>query len=171
MATETITEVWRAVVGYEGFYSVSNLGRIRNDRNGHILQWTPGSKTAIYPCVRLSANGNRKTRTIHTLVAEAFIGPRAAPQIQVNHIDGNKLNPCAANLEYLTRSDNQLHACHVLGIGIGETNSRAVLSEAAVREIRRLADSVMHTSLAKRFGVSKSTITDIYKRRSWKHIA
>lgn len=62
-----------------------------------------------YPKVRLFSNGRSIEKTIHRLVAEAFI-PNPLGKTEVNHIDGNKLNNQVENLEWVTRSENELHA-------------------------------------------------------------
>ena len=116
-----LTEEWRPVSGYEDWYSVSNLGRVRRDRPGPSTY--AGKLLAInyatkYPSVGFSLGRARKFRTasgpptvhaIHRLVALAFFGPRL-PGYEVNHKDGNKRNNSVDNLEYVTRSENHLHA-------------------------------------------------------------
>ena len=91
-------EEWRAVVGYEGKYEVSNLGQVRS-RKLHtdlVLKQYPGTYKSIY----LHKQG-RHYKLIHRLVAEAFI-PNPDNKPQVNHIDGNKLNNNVSNLEWVT---------------------------------------------------------------------
>lgn len=114
-----MTEEWREVKDYEGFYQVSNMGRVRsltrkvNCRNGktrillgRILK--PGSgKEGTWPyySVNLSKYGITKMRSVHRLVATAFIdNPNNLPF--VNHKDEDKLNNRADNLEWLTLRDN-----------------------------------------------------------------
>lgn len=89
-------------------YSVSSEGRIRNDDTG-ILK-TPVQTTDGYYRVDLyDGLGNRKTKRIHRLVADAFI-PNTNNKPQVNHIDGNKKNNSVSNLEWATSSENMKHA-------------------------------------------------------------
>lgn len=84
-------------------YSVSRLGNVRNDKTGRILK--PGI-TRGYLRVCLCKNGEHKNYRVHRLVAEAFIpNPLGLPQ--VNHIDENKLNNRAENLEWCTIQYNQ----------------------------------------------------------------
>lgn len=92
-------EIWRDVVGYEGLYQVSNLGRVKSlDRyaeypnyikriNGRIMSQQDNSKG--YLTVILSLNGLTKKLYVHRLLAEAFI-PNTDNKIEVNHIDLNK---------------------------------------------------------------------------------
>lgn len=105
-------EIWKPIVGWEKYYEVSNLGRVRSL---HIRK----SKNPIMPIfsnvqrgymqVLLQANKYRKTYKVHRLVATAFI-PNSENKPQVNHINGNKIDNRADNLEWCTNSENQIHA-------------------------------------------------------------
>lgn len=109
----TIPEQWRPVVGYEGWYSVSSLGRVRRDaplppvRMGCILH--PIATHLGYLFVNLSCNGKRIRTPIHHLVALAFIGPRPNGH-GVNHINAMKSDNRPDNLEWATPSENNAHA-------------------------------------------------------------
>lgn len=106
------TEEWRPVVGYEGYYEVSNIGRVRSttrldnrgrQKTGRVLR--AGIAANGYLLVSLWRDGVASSRTVHSLVAEAFIGPR--PQgMDVCHADGDRLNPVVTNLRYDTRAAN-----------------------------------------------------------------
>lgn len=113
---ELENEEWKDVVGFEGVYSVSNLGRIRRDRGGSGIVtgriFRNVYDTNGYPIVSLQYipnNKPRKTYTIHRLVAAAFFGP-VPKGLQCNHKDGNKANNRVSNLEYITPRENTLHA-------------------------------------------------------------
>lgn len=103
-------EIWKDVIGYEELYQVSNLGKVRSfPRKGthtkKINLLKPSKNKKGYLQVSLSKNKNRKTISIHRLVAQTFIdNPNNLPQ--VNHIDGNKLNNCVDNLEWCTNEYN-----------------------------------------------------------------
>jgi hypothetical protein len=100
-------EEWRPVSGFEGIYEISSEGRIRGVRRrgsaGGLL--TPSRHSAGYWQVTLSLCGIPTKRTLHSLVAEAFIGP-CPPGQEVRHLDGQRENTLAVNLAYGTRSDN-----------------------------------------------------------------
>lgn len=113
-------ENWKPVYGYEGYYEVSDLGRIRSlecvvkssCRNGgsrirpsKVLK--QNRKRNGYLTVDLCKNGKIKTATVHRIVANAFYGPR--PDMQVNHINADKSDNRASNLEWCTAAENQAH--------------------------------------------------------------
>jgi hypothetical protein len=93
-------EIWKPVVGWEDLYDVSDQGRVRRkyNRYGVIVFSLTRCERGEYPMVGLSRKGRSTTRSIHGLVASAFIGPRPDGYV-INHIDGNKMNARVANLE------------------------------------------------------------------------
>lgn len=105
-----MTERWLPVPGFEGFYQVSDQGRVRAVAHRHgsprsLLAATPDS--VGYRSVKLRKPGVREVRRrVHRLVAAAFIGP-CPPGQEVRHLDGDKLNCLLVNLAYGTRSENQ----------------------------------------------------------------
>lgn len=106
---DTTEEEWRAVPGYEGYYEVSNAGRVRSlrrrlRRETRLLTANLSSK---YPAVTLSKDNVRSLRRVHSLVMAAFVGPRPEG-MEVRHIDGNAFNPSLTNLAYGSRSENVL---------------------------------------------------------------
>jgi hypothetical protein len=179
-----VIEEWRPIHGFEGLYEVSSIGRIRrvgqaarrgNGRGGGariglILKRQRGERD--YPIVQLWKEGRSYSRLIHILVAETFLGP--APEgMEVNHIDGTKLNASVANLEYVTRSDNMEHA-YVHGLcPSGERHHWAKLTSAQVQHIRALyrpgKNGYGCRRLARQFGVAKATIQSILNGDNWKH--
>lgn len=168
-----MTETWRPVVGWEMTYAVSDAGRVRraarpggqrnsegilSPRRTHKGYW----RVALHDQRRVDAH-------IHLLVAEAFIGPRPLG-FECNHIDGNKANNVAANLEWVTPSDNARHA---IKLGLtpkrprGAASVRARLTSEQVLEIRLNPHALTYRQLAARFGVDKSHIYRIRSRRAW----
>lgn len=98
-------EIWKDVVGYEGLYWVSDLGRIKSKRrfgsSGGILKQSicPGSK---YYMVGLFQNGIGKTKNVHKIIADAFLGKGE----RVDHIDTNRQNNLLSNLRLCTHRQN-----------------------------------------------------------------
>lgn len=99
-------EIWRDIEGYEGLYQVSDLGRVKSLYTNRILK---GSKDAKgYLIVKLCKNSIKSNKTIHRLVAQAFI-PNPENKPQVNHIDENKTNNMVSNLNWMTSKENNNH--------------------------------------------------------------
>lgn len=114
-------EVWKDITEFKGVYQVSNTGLVRrigdySNQNGtwnvvepYIL--TPRKNSHGYLRVMLSVNGNHYDRYIHRLVAVEFcVNHNPQKYTEVNHIDGDKENNCAQNLEWCDRSYNNKHA-------------------------------------------------------------
>lgn len=102
-------EEWRKVPDTEGFLEVSNEGRVRSLLRGepHILKPTPDQKG--YLRLRMTIHRKSHCFKVHRIVAQAFIdNPDNLPQ--VNHIDGNKQNNRADNLEWVTNQENVIHS-------------------------------------------------------------
>ena len=118
-------EEWRDIAGYEGLYQVSNFGRVLHKTSHRI--YSNGTRTELperfltltknsggYMQVTLWRNGKRISAKVHSLVANAFIkNPENKPY--VNHINGDKTDNRAENLEWTTPSENTLHRYRVLG--------------------------------------------------------
>lgn len=140
-------EKWRDVVGYEGIYKVSNKGVVRSlDRKilrsdgvevfkkGQILATKINDRG--YVEVKLSKDGYGVYKKVHRLVSEAFI-ENPLNKEEVNHIDCDKTNNNVTNLEWVTHSENQVHA-HREGLykREGSNNSQSILTEEMVSDIR-----------------------------------
>lgn len=101
------TEEWRAVVGFEDYYRVSNRGRVYSIRTDRILS---PAMAGLYPAVRLKVGGVGKTMKLHVMVAEAFIGPRpdmGGARVDICHNDNDRTNAAVENLRYDTHQNNQ----------------------------------------------------------------
>ena len=122
-------ELWKPVAGFEDRYQVSNLGNVRSIQTNHgkyqekLLKQNRTS-TSDYAYVKLTVKDKTTQHSVHRLVAKAFI-PNPENKPTVNHIDGNKLNNNACNLEWNTYSENLKHA-HSTGLKKASRNSLAV---------------------------------------------
>ena len=115
-------EEWRDVPTWEGYYMISSFGRMlsvertitsTDGRKYHfpfcLMKPNNGKHNGIvYNYARLSASKRKESIAVHRLVAKVFL-PNPNNYPQVNHIDENKLNNKASNLEWCTQSQNQLH--------------------------------------------------------------
>ena len=114
-------EIWKDIEGYEGMYQISNKGRVRSLER--IVLFKNGKSRKVkskvlstfieragYECIKLYQENKAKPFKVHRLVAIAFIECVGDTNLlEVNHIDGNKLNNNVANLEWCTRQENILH--------------------------------------------------------------
>ena len=99
-------EEWKPIPGYDGKYEVSSYGRVKSykyNSDGRIL--SPGNNGSGYYFVYLCKDGKAKQRTIHRLVAEAFI-PNPSNFLEINHKDEDKGNNHVTNLEWCSRGYN-----------------------------------------------------------------
>ena len=175
-------EVWKDVVGYEGLYQVSNLGRvksfdraIREGRNripGKMM--FPHQDRKGYLNVNLSREGKIFHAKVHRLVAQAFLpNPENLPE--VNHINFEKDNNFVKNLEWVTSKTNSEH---FFGSEKAEQrnkklrkekNPNAKLTSKDVNLLRKLRKEyrIKRTTLALLFGVSLSQIQRIIYNKHW----
>ena len=172
-----MSEIWRDIPGWEKIYQVSNQGRVKRIASGPGAQAGRIKKSSNveggYLMVKLSfINREIEHRLVHRLVLGAFVG--LCPEgKETNHKNGIRTDNRLENLEWVTRSENLIHAFSELGRkpaqGIQFPQSK--LNPEKVVEIRQLSgDGVSYSELAKIFDVSKSAISHVVKKRSWKHI-
>lgn len=123
-------EQWRNVVGYEGIYEVSNLGRVRSIGtriSSRILRTHTRSRDG-YVYVGLQVQCERKTAKVHRLVAEAFL-PNPGELPDVDHINGDRGDNSVGNLRWVTKSRNGLNRHRTYGavplLGVSVSSSKA----------------------------------------------
>jgi hypothetical protein len=172
-------EIWKPVFGLEGLFSVSNLGRVRSEPRtceagrGRTRR-VPGRirapfthKERGYLGLNLSVDGVHKTYDVHTLVAEAFIGPRP-DGMECAHNDGNRMNCAASNLRWATcvsnNADKRLHGTRQTG----ERHGLSKLTDAQVLAIR--ADTRLQADIAADYQVHPSAISRVKSGARWGHV-
>jgi len=168
-----MNETWKPVVGFEGRYEVSDLGRVRSltvrtHRRlifGRVLKQSPHRQG--YPCVCLADGSKGKYCKVHKLVTEAFLGQCPEGKC-VAHNDGSTTNNALSNLRYATLKENAADRWKHGTIINGEKCHFSKLTSEQVREIRKLIGVKSHEEIAKLFSVSATAISYIRTGKRWR---
>ena len=163
---EKEVEVWKDVVGYEQRYQVSNLGRVYSKITKKILKQNLHTNGYFTIATKI---GGRKGKPVcfkvHRLVALAFL-PNIENKPFVNHIDGVKTNNNVNNLEWCTAKENTDHAIRTGLLDYSKRIAVKVLNEDQIDFIKEnytpFCREFGSRSLAKMFGVSKTTVVKYY---------
>lgn len=159
-------EIWKRFKDTD--YQVSNLGNVVSVYNGKQLKPFMNDR---YLVVDLFAYTVRQRIAVHRMVAIAFI-ENPDNKEYVNHIDGNKLNNCVDNLEWVTASENSIHAVATGLSPIGEAKTLAKLTEKDVLEIQAAFEAgEKDFVLAEKYGVTSGVISSIRLGKTWKHVS
>ncbi len=146
------------VVGYEGHYMVSRCGRVYSvKRGGRELSGTIDADG--YLVVHLSVGGSPKKEKVHRLVASVYV-PNPNGYDTINHIDGDKLNNDASNLEWCTPELNSSHAAASGLYRTGAEHPKAKVTDSEIAECIELYSTGNYTmkQLAELYGVHSGTI-------------
>ena len=171
-------ERWLPVVGWERFYEVSSIGRVRSlprlSVNGR--RWYGGKilkpwLTHGYEVVGLYRPGFHEHKQVHQLVAAAFIGP-CPPGQQVRHGPNGKSDNRASHLCYGTSADNHADRLRDGTSNQGERHGLAKLTDVVVADCRiRHAAGETQSSLASEYGVSKAVMHHAIRGTRWAHVS
>lgn len=175
-----MSEEFRAIPGWEGFYEVSDAGTVRSlDRvvrsgpNRFTRQKAKIIKPTVdrlgYCRVYLSRDGKDKGIRVHSLVLLAFVGPRQEG-IDGCHNDGNPSNNRLKNLRYDTEKGNMADRVRHGTDCRGTKHPRAILSEYDVLYLRTLGPKWRTSTLARMYGLDFKTISKARRGQSWAHI-
>jgi ribosomal protein S14 len=174
-------ENWRPVVGWEGLYEVSDLGRVRTIprpllmRNGLTRMWgvryfSLAVPSRGYKAAKLADGRRKATIAVHRLVLEAFVGP--CPEgMECCHGPGGRHDNRLSNLRWATHAENiadkKAHGTQTRG----ERSPAAKLTEAqAVEALDRCARGERPSTVAKHLGVSRACVELIVIGRNWRHL-
>lgn len=162
--------IMRQLKGYEGIYWITKEGRVFNKRKKELK----GSKDFEgYISITLRKNNKSINKRMHRLVLETF-KPNHEKKLFVNHKNGIKHDNRLENLEWVTASENHLHA---FKIGLrkaqkGEKHGNSKLKDEQVREIKKLIEEgkLTNIEIGKLFNVSHQTISSIKMGKNWSWI-
>jgi hypothetical protein len=173
-----MNEEWRAVVGYEGLYEVSNMGRVKS-LSRYVFR--PHGKPYIksermmspyidrtstgYLSSSLCKGGKATKVNIHVVVLEAFVGPRPTPAHESCHDNGIRSDARLSNLRWDTASGNKVDELRHGTRSRGERNGVAVLTDELAQWVRESKQSSLR--LAPILGVASSTIRSIRIGQNW----
>ena len=178
---DRIVEEWRPVAGYEGFYEVSSLGRVRSLER--IVMRSDGRTCRVaarfmrfrkkpwgHLIVTLCRNARYRTFYVHQLVAIAFLGP--IPEgLQVRHGPQGVADNSVSNLSYGTPKENQADRKRDGTRLEGSQCSWAKISEADVLQIKQgVAAGISQRHFARLYGISPALICRIVSGHVWKHV-
>ena len=153
-------------------YYVQDDGKIFSERTNKILSIYL-DKDGYEKVQMMSTDGKRHRYSVHRLVLENFNPTDGMDKLQVNHIDGNKRNNNLSNLEWVTCSENQIHA-HKIGSKnqSGEHNNASKLSEREVKEIIQLLleHKYTHAEIARMYNVTTEAVGKIKRKENWKYL-
>lgn len=176
-----MTEEWRDIAEFEGFYQASSLGRIRSvDRyvicadgrkyfcKGRILTTFQGT-TCNYLSVQFSKENVPSKHLVHRLIAKTFLGLDDLSALEVNHIDGNRHNNQVTNLEIVTHQQNIDHSVSTgLKNDYGELHKRARLTNGQARMAREMwSKGVQQKDIAEMYGVSRQLINNVIRNKTY----
>lgn len=131
---------WWPVIGYEGYYEISKAGKVRGVKRLVVIptglrtiysrELAARINTDGYVEVRLSKEGKTKTNFLHKLLANTFI-PNPNNKAEVNHINGIKTDNGIENLEWVSHSENMIHAYK---LGLKKSITKSVIDRCNGKE-------------------------------------
>ena len=164
-----MTEVIKDIKGFEGRYTISNLGIVRSLLTGKIMKPYVTKFGYARVNLRIAHSRDYKSYFVHRLVAFTFLENKDN-LAEVNHKDCNRLNNRVDNLEWMSKEDNIRYSfTHGNASNKGLKNPNAKLDLNDIKAIRSLkaTNRFYDTQIAKLFRVSSSTINKIVNNEIW----
>lgn len=160
-------ELWKDVVGYEDYFQISNLGRVFSKRTNKILKFSSAGEYLTISTKIGGKKGKSVNLKVHRMVAIAFV-ENADNKPMVNHIDGNKKNNNASNLEWTTNAENIQHAVENDLIKI--KNNKSNMSMEKARLIRRIKaeNKITAKQIAEDMNICYHTVKLVLRNETWK---
>jgi len=173
-------EIWRNIKGYEGYYQISNYGRVKSLKraikqgrryvtvNEKIIK--PFLTKNGYLRVNLSKNGKDSFLLIGRIVLSTFKSNKKG--LVCHHINGNKLDNRINNLFWISRSKHtEFHNYYNPRNNKGERNGRSKLLSKDIMKIKLLfLNGLSYKEISRFYNVKPYAIGSILRRRTWKHI-
>ena len=164
-------EIWKDVVGFEGIYQVSNLGKVKSLKFGKEKYLSITKSSIGYLNTKLQLNKKNKSFLVHRLVAETFIKNEFNKPC-VNHINGIKTDNRIENLEWCTHKENTEHSLKNDLIKTGCNRKQSKLSLKDIEYIRKNYKEKDKKNggykLAEMFGVSRNCISNVVKNKTYR---
>lgn len=170
-----MTENWKSVVGYEGYYEVSDQGRVRSvdrtvtdgsRRRGRIRKPAPNGDCG-HPYVTLSRGNHVECMAVHKAVLVAFVGPRPDGQ-EARHLDGDAANNRQTNLKWGTPAENTEDKRRHGTVQKGGRHWNAQLTEQDVEVIKLSAIAGMtQKRIGELFGIKQQAVSKIVRGQRW----
>jgi len=175
-------ESWKDIIEFNNEYQISNIGRIRS-KDAIIMRSNGSPHTRKSKILKPALDGgyfkgsvsiNKKLvpYRIHKLVANAFVDGKK-DRLEVNHINGIKSDNRSENLEWVSRSENMIHAIKtgLLPVTRGSQRTQSKMNEDTVREIYRLkSQGIQRKIIVEKLGISIHMYKDLMRGKTWKHV-
>ena len=164
-------EIWKDVVGFEGIYQVSNLGKVKSLKFGKEKYLSITKSSIGYLNTKLQLNKKNKSFLVHRLVAETFIKNEFNKPC-VNHINGIKTDNRIENLDWCTHKENTEHS---LKNDLRKTGCNHKQSKLSLKDIEYIRKNYKYRDeknggykLAEMFGVSRNCISNVVKNKTYR---